>query len=107
MYRKPIAKMSEGIDAPKERTNVAARAMPGKDMTMSQMRMMTSETHFRDTAAIAPTMDPTTSANAVAPRPIVSEYRAPYIIRESTSRPLSSVPNKNCPSGAWRASKMA
>ena len=73
MYKKPIAKISEGMDAPKDSTNVAARAMPGKDITMSQMRMMTSETHLRDTAAIAPTMEPATSANAVAPRPITNE----------------------------------
>ena len=73
MYKKPMAKISDGMDAPKDSTNVAARAMPGNDMMMSQMRMMTSETHLRETAAIAPTIEPATRANAVAPRPITSE----------------------------------
>ena len=42
-------------------------------MMMSQMRMITSETHLRDTAAMAPTMEPATRANAVAPKPMTSE----------------------------------
>ena len=36
-------------------------------------RMMTSDTHLRDTAATAPMMEPQMSANAVAPRPMMSE----------------------------------
>ena len=54
-------------------TNTAARAMPGKDMMMSRMRMMTSETALRETAAMAPMMEPKTSAKAVAPKPMISE----------------------------------
>lgn len=37
---------------------------------------------------MAPMMEPTTSANAVAPKPMVSEYLAPHIRRDKTSRPL-------------------
>ena len=47
--------------------------MPGKDMMTSRMRMMTSDTHLRATAAMAPMMEPHTSAKAVAPRPMMSE----------------------------------
>ena len=54
-------------------TKVAARAMPGKDMMTSRMRMMTSETHLRETAAIEPMIEPRINANAVAPRPMISE----------------------------------
>ena len=72
-YRKPIAKMSEGTELPNTMTNVAASAMPGNDMTTSRMRMMTSDIHLRDTAAIDPMIEPSTSANAVAPRPMTSE----------------------------------
>ena len=68
-----IAKMSEGTELPNAMTNVAARAMPGKDMTTSSTRMMTSDTHLRDTAATAPMMEPHTRAKAVAPRPMISE----------------------------------
>ena len=68
-----MAKMSEGTELPNAMTNVAARAMPGKDMTTSSTRMMTSDTHLRDTAATAPMMEPQMSANAVAPRPMMSE----------------------------------
>ncbi|WP_270298228.1 hypothetical protein [Eggerthella sinensis] len=68
-----MAKMSEGTELPNTSTNVAASAMPGKDMTTSMMRMMTSDTHLRDTAAIAPMMEPQMSAKVVAPRPMMSE----------------------------------
>ena len=73
MYRKPIAKISDGILVPNTTTKVAASAMPGKDMTTSRTRMMTSETHLRETAARAPMIEPHTKAKAVAPKPITSE----------------------------------
>ena len=73
MYKKPIAKMSEGTELPNTSTNVAASAIPGKDMMTSRMRMMTSDTHLRATAATAPMMEPHTRAKAVAPRPMISE----------------------------------
>ena len=62
MYKKPIAKMSEGMLVPNTTTKVAASAMPGKDMTTSRTRMMTSETHLRETAARAPMMEPHTES---------------------------------------------
>ena len=72
-YRMPIARMSEGSELPNTTTNVAASAMPGNDMSTSRMRMMTSDTHLRVTAAMAPMIEPRISANAVAPRPMTSE----------------------------------
>lgn len=73
MYRKPMAKMSEGSELPNTTTNTAASAMPGNDMMTSMQRMMISDTHLRDTAAIDPKMEPATRAHAVAHRPMVSE----------------------------------
>ena len=96
-----MANTSVGRFWPNTMTSVAARAMPGKDMMMSMMRMMTSDTHLRDTAAMEPKMEPKKSANAVAPRPMTSEVRAPIIMRESTSRPLLSVPKGCSALGAW------
>ena len=77
MYMKPIEKMMAGTDLPRMVTRTAARAMPGTDMMMSRMRMMTSETHLRVTAARAPTMEPVTSAKRTAPKPMTSEMRPP------------------------------
>ena len=56
-----------------DQTKTAARAMPGTDMMMSSRRMMTSDTALRETAATAPTMEPHTRANKVAPKPMTSE----------------------------------
>ena len=42
-------------------------------MMTSMQRMMISDTHLRDTAAIDPKMEPATRAHAVAHRPMVSE----------------------------------
>ena len=68
-----MAKIREGTVLPNTITNVAAKAMPGKDMMTSRMRMITSETHLRATAAIEPMIEPKIKANAVAPKPITSE----------------------------------
>lgn len=87
------------IDWPSTATNTAASAMPGIDMTMSISRMMISETHARLTAAIAPMIEPRTSANAIDDKPMTSEYRAPKMTRVSTSRPRLSVPNRWAPVG--------
>ena len=73
MYRKPMAKISVASELPNAMTNVAAKAMPGNDMMTSSTRMMTSLTHLRDTAAIAPMIEPHTSAKPVAPMPMMSE----------------------------------
>ena len=73
VYMKPIAKMIEPTELPRIVTNTAASAMPGMDMMMSRMRMTTSDTHLRLTAATAPTIVPSTSAMSVAPKPMISE----------------------------------
>ena len=107
MYKKPMAKMSEGTELPNTTMKVAASAMPGKDMMMSRMRMMTLAMRGRTTAAMAPMMEPTTSAKPVAPRPMTKEYLAPHIRRDITSRPLSSVPNRCAESGAQNEVKIS
>ena len=73
MYKKPIAKMSEGTELPNTTMKVAASAMPGKDMMMSRMRMMTLAMRGRTTAAIAPMMAPKTRAKPVTPRPMTTD----------------------------------
>ena len=73
VYMKPMAKMIEGTELPRIVTKTAASAMPGMDMIMSRMRMTTSETALRLTAAMAPMTEPQTSAMAVAPKPMISE----------------------------------
>ena len=77
VYMKPMAKMMAGRLLPRMVTKTAARAMPGTDMMMSSTRMMTSDTALRETAAMAPTIEPHTSAMAVAPKPMSSEYWPP------------------------------
>ena len=74
VYIKPMAKMIEGTLLPRIETKTAASAMPGNDMMMSSTRMMTSETAFLETAAIAPIIEPHSSAIPVAPKPMTSEY---------------------------------
>mgnify|MGYP007091922289 CR=1 FL=1 len=73
VYMKPMEKMIAGTELPRISTRTAASAIPGTDMMMSRMRMMTSETPLRATAAMAPTMEPHTSANRVAPKPMIRE----------------------------------
>ena len=73
VYMKPMEKMMAGTELPRIKTRTAARAMPGTDMMMSSRRMMTSDTALRETAATAPTLEPHTSANRVAPKPMTSE----------------------------------
>ena len=107
MYKKPMAKISEGSELPNTMTNVAANAMPGNDMMMSRMRIIRLESQLRTTAATAPMIEPSMSAKAVAPRPMTSEYLPPYIMRDRTSRPLSSVPKRCSGVGAWRAVKIS
>ena len=72
-YMTPMATIKDGTVRPQTTTSVAASAMPGNDMMMSMMRMMTSDTHLRLTAAIAPKIAPKTKAKTVAPKPMTSE----------------------------------
>ena len=80
-----MAEINEGRLLPKTMTNVAAKAIPGNDMMMSRIRMMTSEIHLRETAASEPMIEPHTSANAVAPRPMVSGNRAIHHARKNVA----------------------
>ena len=72
-----MARMMTGRVVPNTEMKTAASAMPGKDMTMSMIRMITSEIHLRETAATEPITAPHSSAKAVAANPMTSEYRAP------------------------------
>lgn len=69
--------------------------------------IITSPIHLRETAAIEPIIDPIIKAKAVAPKPITKEYLPPKRMRDKTSRPLSSVPNKNSNDGGLRAKKIS
>jgi len=91
--------MSTGTELPKTATKTAASAMPGKLMTMSRMRMSTSDTTLPAVAAIEPRTAAASRAPAVAHRPMSSEVRAPWTTREKMSRPMASVPNQCAPLG--------
>lgn len=77
---------------PNTATRTAARAIPGNAITTSRQRISVSSTDLRDVAAIAPSTAPTTSASIVAPSPMASDQRAPYISRLRMSRPRLSWP---------------
>ena len=66
-----------GRDCPNTVTNTTARAMPGKDITMSKSRISTSEVHLPEVAAMAPNTAAASKATAVDARPITSEELAP------------------------------
>ncbi len=54
-------------------TSTAASAIGGNAMTTSRIRITVSSTQVREVAASAPSTQPTSSATAVAPRPMTSE----------------------------------
>ena len=72
-----MAPISTGVDDPHTATKTAARAMPGKLITMSSTRMSTSETTLPAVAATEPSTAAAASARAVAASPITSDDRAP------------------------------
>ena len=69
--------MMTGRELPNTATKTAARAMPGKDMMMSRMRITTSETHLFETAAMEPKIAAQARAKRVAQIPMMSEMREP------------------------------
>ena len=50
---------------------------------------------------ISPSIVPSTVPSSVARGQTIRMYRAPTMTRDSTSRPIWSVPNQCAPDGAW------
>lgn len=61
-------------------------------MITSSSRMIVSSTALREVAATAPMIAPVTRARPVAPRPMISDQRAPYSSLEKMSRLALSSP---------------
>jgi hypothetical protein len=88
--RNAIAQISTVMPPPNTATSTAASAMPGNAITTSRQRISVSSTALREVAATAPSSAPATRASPVAPSPIASDQRAPYISRLRMSRPRLS-----------------
>lgn len=73
----PMITGSIGARVDSASTSTAASAMAGNDITMSSVRMRTSEIHLRAVAATEPSTAATTSAMPVAERPTSMDTRAP------------------------------
>ena len=78
-----------------------ASTSAGMASSMSMTREMTTSTRFDDAAASRPSVTPSTSDTLITARPMNSDTRAPKMMRDSMSRPTSSVPrmNRQEPSG--------
>lgn len=99
----PIARMMFVGPGPTIVMTTRASRISGTALTTSRSRTMTSSTARGASPASVPMTVPTIAASRVAPTPIDSEYRAPWMMRDSTSRPMGSVPSGCAALGAWRA----
>ena len=59
----------------------------------SMMRMIRVSTRPPNEAAVSPSATPMTVETTITDRPMNSEMRAPWMMRESMSRPTASVPS--------------
>jgi hypothetical protein len=78
---------------PSTATSAIASRMSGNDIMASTTRMIGPSSRRKYPAA-SPSTTPQATEIATTSAPIMSEYRAPKITRENTSRPSSSVPNQ-------------
>ena len=76
--------------------------MVGNDSSTSTARISRRSAQPPLHAASAPSGTPPTMARPTDTKPMVSEMRAPQIVRESTSRPRLSVPKRWTRDGACR-----
>ena len=84
-----------------------ARRIVGNESSTSTPRMIARSAQPPRQAASAPSGTPPSTASATDTKPIVSEMRAPQIVRERTSRPRLSVPNGWPPDGPCRLAASA
>ena len=79
-----------------------ARIRKGTESMASVMREISASTQPPASPASIPSGTPTASAAATERPPAISEARAPQRVRDSTSRPFSSVPNQCASEGGLR-----
>jgi hypothetical protein len=92
---------------PSTDTSAIASSRPGSVSITSVKRIRMKSTVPPKNPAASPIATPMVSVTAIAAMPTSSEIRAPKMIRESTSRPSSSVPSRNNREGAAGSPKVA
>jgi hypothetical protein len=85
---------------PRTATRAIASSSGGRDSIRSVKRIRIKSTAPPKNPEHSPMAMPMVIVTAIAATPTVSEIRAPKMIRESTSRPSSSVPMRNLSDGA-------
>src|SRR3984957_21145846 len=91
------------VDGPVIAISATQKSRIGNDSTTSVIRISTESTIPPAYPATPPTSTPMIDARPVATTPTSSDTRAPKISRDSTSRPLGSVPSRNDEPGATGA----
>ena len=87
---------------PRKAASAIARIRNGHASIASVMREISMSGHLPRYPASSPIGTPTESEIDTDTTPARSDARAPQITRESTSRPISSVPNQCSADGALR-----
>src|SRR5271165_336504 len=98
----PIAIIALVRLGPRNAASAMARIRNGQASMASVMREISASTHPPAYPASKPIGMPSTSEIDTDITPARSEARVPQITRESTSRPISSVPNQCAALGALR-----
>src|SRR6266853_3154204 len=102
------ARMTLSNPGPRKAANAMARRIPGKERNELIRTMLTKRSNAPPKyPAREPSARPTTPAPSTTDTPTSNETRAPYRVRDRTSRPSSSVPNQCCaPGGRKRSGRL-
>ena len=95
----PITIASVTGDLPRMTASTIASGRNGTTRKNSSIAKSTVATFPFTYPATSPTVEPITTATTVAKMPIKSDTREPHTNCAKTSRPMSSVPSKNCALG--------
>ena len=98
----PIAIMALVRLGPRKAESAIARIRNGQARKASVRREMKASTTPPTKPAARPMGTPRANEIETATTPASSDARVPQTTRESTSRPMSSVPNQCTADGAWR-----
>jgi hypothetical protein len=87
MLKTAMARMAAVGPDPSTAPSMIAESAAGKANTMSAARMASSSNQPRTAAAVDPTAIPTAAPSSTAGKAMASEFQAPAMSIESTSRP--------------------
>jgi hypothetical protein len=87
---------------PSAAVTAMASRIGGNESVTSTSRMMMLSTRPPTKPAIAPSVPPMTTAQKITSAAIGKEWRTPYSVRVSTSRPSASVPSQCEAFGGWK-----